>query len=83
MTKCLKCGSTEIVKGRITRSGDEFFSDIVFRPNGLRFLAIALKYGTALWPVSYACLGCGAVLSQTDPEILREFIKKHCKMSDA
>jgi hypothetical protein len=79
MIKCPKCNGTEIVKGKITRSSDEFFSDIIFRPNGLRFLTITLKYGTPLRPESYGCLGCGAIWSQTDPKALKDFISKHCR----
>ena len=79
MTKCFNCGGTEIVKGKITRSSEEYFSDIVFGPEGLRFLTATLQHGTKLQPESYACLGCGAVWSQTDPNALREFIRKHCK----
>jgi len=83
MTKCNKCGGTEIVKGKITRSSDEFFSDIVFGPDDLRFLTLTLKHGTPLQPESFACLGCGAVWSQTDPKALRNFIGKHCKKAAA
>ena len=79
MTKCFKCGGLEIVKGKITRSGRDFFSDIVFAPEGLRFLTLTLQPGTPLQTESYACLGCGAVWSQTDPRALRDFIQKHCK----
>ena len=81
MTKCLNCGGTEIVKGKIARSTEEFFSDIVFQPQGIRFLSTALKHGTKFKPESFACLSCGTVWSQTDPNALREFIAKHCKKS--
>jgi hypothetical protein len=79
MTKCFKCGGTEIAKGKITRSKEEFFSDIVFGPDGIRFLTFALRQGTQFQPESYACLSCGSVWSQTDPNALRDFIQKHCK----
>jgi len=79
MTSCFKCGSTEIVKGKIRRSSEEYFSDIVFGPDGLRFLTLTLGKGTELEGDSYACLKCGAVWSQTDPETLRAFVRKHCK----
>jgi len=81
MTKCFKCGGTEIANGKITRSSDEYFSDIVFGPEGLRFLTVTLKHGTALNPESYACLKCGSVWSETDPNALKDFIRKHCKGS--
>ena len=79
MNTCLKCGGTEIAKGKIRRSSDEFFSDIVFGPDDLRFFTLPLKRGTKLHGESYACLKCGSVWSQTDPEALRDFIRKHCK----
>ena len=79
MTKCPKCGGVEIAKGKLTRSSDEFLSDIVFGPDGLRFLTVTLKHGTPLQPESFACLACGVVWSQTDPKALRDFISKHCK----
>jgi hypothetical protein len=79
MTTCLKCGGTEVVKGKIRRSSEEYFSDIVFGPDDLRFLTLTLDKGTKLQGESYACLKCGAVWSQTDPDALRDFIRKHCK----
>jgi hypothetical protein len=79
MTKCLKCGGTDITKGKIRRSSEEFFSDIIFGPEKLRFLTVALQHGTKLEPESYACLNCGTVWSRTDPAALRDFIRKHCK----
>jgi hypothetical protein len=79
MTTCTKCGGTEIVKGKIRRSSEEYFSDIVFGPDDLRFLTVTLQRGTKLETESYACLACGAVWSQTDPKALRDFIRKHCK----
>lgn len=79
MTKCFKCGGTEIAKGKITRSSEDYFSDIVFGPEGLRFLTVTLQHGTKLESDSYACLACGTVWSQTDPNALTEFIRKHCK----
>ena len=79
MTKCCKCGGTEIAKGKIRRSSEEFFSDIVFGPEGTRFFALTIEHGTKLQGESYACLKCGAVWSQTDPDALKAFIQKHCK----
>jgi len=82
MTKCLKCGGTEIAKGKLRRSSEELFSDIIFSPDApIRFLALTFSRGTTLEPESYACLNCGTVWSQTDPSALRDFIRKHCKGS--
>ena len=55
----------ECCDGKITRSSEQYFSDIVFGPDGLRLIAVTLKRGTPLQPESYACLGCGTVWSQT------------------
>jgi len=82
MTTCFKCGGTEIAKGKIRLSSEEFFSDIVFGPDGLSFLTLTLDRGTKLHKESYACLKCGAVWSQTDPDALRDFIQKNCKRQD-
>ena len=82
MTKCFKCCGTDIVKGTITRSSKEYFSDVVFRPDGLRFLALTLMNGVTLDYESYACLGCGAVWSETDPNSLIKFMKRHCKQGN-
>jgi hypothetical protein len=79
MTKCFKCGGTDITKGQISRSMKEYFSDLVFAPDGLRFLAATINCGTRLEPDSYACLSCGSVWSQTDPAALKDFMRKHCK----
>ena len=80
MNKCFKCGGAEIVKGSISRSKEEFFSDIVFSPVGIRFLTLAVKRGTKLEPESYACLSCGSVWSQTDIVALKAFVTKNCKV---
>ena len=80
MTKFYKCGDSEIAKGKIRRSSYEYFSDIVFGPDDVRFLALTLDRGTKLVETSYACLNCGAVWSETDPIALRDFIQKHCKV---
>jgi hypothetical protein len=79
MIKCLKCGGIEIVRGKISRSSEECFSDIVFQPDGLRFFTFTLQHGTSLDSLSYACLDCGTVWSGTSPSALREFIRKHCE----
>lgn len=79
MTKCFKCGGTEMVKGKITRSSEEYLWGMVFAPEGLLFLTLTPRHGTKLQPESNACLGCGAVWSQTDANALRGFIRKHCK----
>ena len=78
MKKCFKCGSTEIVPGRISENNERMFSAAQFEPEGLRFLALTMRHGTLLDLESFACLKCGSVWSQTDPEDLRKFIKKHC-----
>ena len=79
MEKCYACGSTEIATGKIGRSCEEFYPDIVFKPAGLRFLTLALTTGTSLGEESFACLACGLVWSLTNPVELREFIARHCK----
>ena len=77
--KCFRCGGTEIAKGKIQRDSKEYFSDVIFAPNGLRFLALTFTHGVCLAPESYACLDCGSVWSQTNPLELKGFIEKHCK----
>ena len=56
---------------------------MVFEPEGRRFLTLSPMSGTFLNATSYACLGCGAVWSQTDPKGLKDFISKYCKKPDA
>jgi hypothetical protein len=45
----------------------------VFRPDKLRFLTLTLVNGKTLAPERYACLSCGAVWSQTNPDALKDF----------
>jgi hypothetical protein len=78
MTTCFKCGGTEIAKGKIRRWIGEIYPGTVFEPDDLRFLTLTLERGTKLQDESYACLKCGAVWSQTDPDALRDFVRKHC-----
>ena len=80
MTKCLKCGGEDIVKGTVYGGSDSAFS--VFKPDGLRFFSLTYTGGTDLRKGSYACLTCGTVWSQTDPSALREFIRKNCKKTE-
>ena len=81
ITKCFKCGGTEIAKGQIAVAGKGkgFFSQNIFQPDTLRFLTFNLTNGTTLQKETYACLDCGMVWSQTNAESLREFMRKHCK----
>lgn len=79
MIKCIRCGGSDAVTGRITRSSKEYFSDVVFGPEGIRFLTVTVRPGTKLDPEGHACLDCGTVWSHTDPAALREFIQKHCR----
>ena len=77
MTKCYKCGGTEIVAGKIKTSRDSGFMDTFFLPSDLQFLVAALGKGTRLYGESYACLNCGSVWSETEASELREFIRKY------
>lgn len=79
ITKCFKCGGTQIAKGRVSMSSGHPLWPMVFEPGGRHFFALTIMPGTSLNPDSYACLDCGAVWSQTDPKALRDFIGKHCK----
>jgi hypothetical protein len=81
-TKCPKCGGIEIAKGRLTLSFGHYLSGMVFEPEGRRLFTLSVMPGSFIAPQSYACLGCGAVWSQTDPKALRDFIGKHCKASN-
>src|SRR5690242_2491810 len=80
--KCFRCGGTQLVKGKLEITGSSGrLTDLVFNPGKIRFLALTLSHGTPVDKESYACLGCGCVWSEINPEALREFIKKHCKES--
>ena len=82
LTKCLKCGGNEIAKGSLSLTGGHYLSGMVFEPEGRRFFTLTTRPGTTLNPISYACLECGMVWSQTDPNALKEYINKHCKKSE-
>ncbi len=79
--RCFKCGGNEITKGKLRSTRDELTADVVFRPDKVRFLTFTLAHGITLDTESYACLSCGTVWSQTDPNALRDFIRKHCRRS--
>ncbi|SPE62783.1 hypothetical protein SBV1_900004 [Verrucomicrobia bacterium] len=80
MTKCLKCGGTDIVRGKI-KGPERLVADSFFQPDYLRPLALAAtsQKGSRLAPEAYACLGCGFVSAQVDPKELRDFTEKYCK----
>jgi hypothetical protein len=67
-------------KLEITRSLGRLPS-LVFRPGNARFFALTLAHGIPVDTESYACLDCGFVWSETNPQALREFIEKHCRES--
>jgi len=77
--KCCKCGGTQIASGKIRSTSHDPLSDVIFRPDRIRFLALTMAHGTPIDTVSYACLTCGTVRSQTNPDALRNFVQKHCK----
>jgi hypothetical protein len=54
---------------------------LVFRPGNARFLALTLAHGTPVDTESHACLSCGFVWSETNPQALQEFITKQCRES--
>lgn len=79
MRSCQKCGGVDIVEGKVRASRDELFSELIFAPDGLRFLALTLANGTVVEAESLACLCCGTVWTRTDPEALRRFVSRYCE----
>ena len=79
ITKCPKCGGSEIAKGRITMASGGYASGMVFEPEGRCFFTLTVMLGSPLSQASYACLVCGVVWSATDPKALKDYINKHCK----
>jgi hypothetical protein len=77
--RCFKCGGTQIAKGELEATHRDFLTEILFRPDKLRFLTLTLAHGTTLDTESFACLSCGTVWSQTNPDALKDFIQKHCR----
>jgi hypothetical protein len=70
------------VKGELEITGcPGHFPELVFNPGKIRFLALTLAHGTPVDKESYACLSCGFVWSETNPQALSEFIKQHCRES--
>src|ERR1700722_13099030 len=53
MTKCPKCGGTEIATGRISLSSGHHLWGMVFEPEGRRYLALTIMPGTPLNLDSY------------------------------
>lgn len=80
MVPCLKCRSENVIKGRVVNYDNEHSA--VFRPLGLRFLALTLDQGPRLNRDGFACLDCGLVWSSTAPDELAVFIRKHCAKGD-
>jgi hypothetical protein len=76
MPQCLKCGSSRVTKGRVVNYDANTLA--VFRPDGLRPLALTLSQGPNLSEEGYACLDCGLVWSSVPPEKLGAYIRKHC-----
>ncbi len=77
MPECLKCKSENVISGCVVNHDCE--QPAVFRPQGLRFLALTLNQGPQLADQGYACLDCGLVWSSTAPDKLATFIRKHCE----
>ena len=84
MRTCCKCGGTEIVKGKIRRSSEEFFSDIVFGPDGTRrFFALTFEHGTKLQEESCALsqMRCGLVSDR--PRCTEDFYSEALQESES
>jgi hypothetical protein len=71
--ECSKCHSKRIVTGSVV---DSRRARCIFAPDGLRFAAMTMSYGTKL--ESFACLDCGLVWFATSPKELEEYVRKHC-----
>ena len=76
MPECLQCKSRRVTRGSVVNY--ENAGPAVFRPKGLRFLALTLTQGPQLEKKGFACLDCGLVWSSTSPDKLAAFIRKHC-----
>ena len=74
--QCLKCKSQNVTRGCVVDY--ESGQPALFRPRGLRFLALTLAPGSVLADEGFACLDCGLVWSSTEPAELARFIRKHC-----
>ena len=77
MNQCLQCGSVRVVTGRLVEYG--YRNPAVFRPDGLRFLAVTTAGGIPLAKQSLACRDCGLVWNLADQEKLNKFLLKHCE----
>ena len=71
--ECSKCHSKRVVTGSIL---DSRRAQSIFAPDGLRFAAMTVDYGTKIQ--SFACLDCGLVWLATSPKDLEDFVRKHC-----
>lgn len=75
---CPKCGSQKVVSGRLLSSDQS--STAIFRPDTVRFFSFSLLGGV---PVASdpgrACLDCGLIWAQADPEKLAKFVSTHCR----
>ena len=81
MNPCPHCGGQRVVTGKLVEYGSRAVS--VFRPDGLRFLALTAAGGAALEKQSFACRDCGLVWNFSDKDKLNRFLQKHCKGFDA
>lgn len=50
----------------------------LFRPEGIRFLAVCLTVGVSVRKEAWACLDCGLVWTTLAPAKLEKFLRRHC-----
>ena len=77
MQPCPKCGSNKTVRGiyydRLTGGGPQFF-----RPDHLKLITLHSPDVRPQEQVFNACLKCGHLWNQLDPQKLREIVTKCC-----
>ena len=76
MIQCLKCGSSRVAQGTVAECGSR--GNAMFRPEGIRLLALTLTGGVSLPNEAWACLDCGLVWTTLAPAKLEKFLRRHC-----
>ena len=76
MIQCLKCGSSRVAKGTVAECGSR--GNAMFRPEGIRLLALTLTGGVSLPKEAWACLDCGLVWTTVAPAKFEKFLRRHC-----
>jgi len=77
MNICIRCKGSNTVTGKIRCWQNNV--GIAFKPDNMKFWSFSLTNGVTISKISNACLDCGLIWNEANPDELKSFVSKKCK----